>query len=66
MLDNEGILNTKNMHYVVTCLDGTIILVMTTGKSYTCDAALNLAAWLVAATGRRDEFNKLLDAILST
>jgi hypothetical protein len=29
----------------------------------TVSDALNLAAWLVAVTGRRDEFGQLLDAI---
>jgi len=32
----------------------------------TVSEALNLAAWLVAVTGRRAEFNALLDAIEKT
>jgi hypothetical protein len=32
----------------------------------TVSEALNLAAWLVAVTGRREEFNRLLDAIERT
>jgi len=32
----------------------------------TAPEALNLAAWLVAVTGRRAEFNALLDAIEKT
>ena len=31
----------------------------------TVSDALNLAAWLVAVTGRRDEFQQLLDAIVA-
>lgn len=30
------------------------------------DEALSLAAWLVACTGKRDRFNEVLDAVLST
>ena len=32
----------------------------------TVSEALNLAAWLVAVSGRRDEFDRLLEAIQAT